>query len=396
MPDQNQPTDQNPQLPGTQGTPSDVNIPGPAGSFGSASQPGDFNLPPVITPPQKKGATGKTIATILGILFLVGAVGAGVYLVQQQQTLREKAQESCPPGKIDETGACNPACCGADSECPSGQACNIPNGYCNSGKSCNASTGGGFHQACDPNGSGQCINQPCPNNASSCANTCNSNSDCSTAGASPPPSPAAGGNCPNDPSKSIVKYVKFTCPNGCIQTTEQGVTAWRCYDNRVDSNSPLSLDGACGQVDALSGTSDANFCGYTEYSCDQARCQGGTTTTIEGQCSDVKAYTVSGEPTSPTSRWTLMSTSSLGNLKAGDTVYFAVSGGATNDSTGEGYDRAKFVINNAPSEVTTERPRESGRVPLAKEFYIRYVIPANATSFTIKAQIHHPTLGWSQ
>jgi len=39
--------------------------------------------------------------------------------------------------KKDITGAYNPACCCADSDCPTGQTCDIPNGYCKSGKSCN-------------------------------------------------------------------------------------------------------------------------------------------------------------------------------------------------------------------------------------------------------------------
>ncbi|TEU02744.1 hypothetical protein E3I18_00430, partial [Candidatus Woesebacteria bacterium] len=54
---------------------------------------GEADIPPVITTGEKpKGKVGKkVIATILGILFLVGGVSAGVILVQQQQDIREKA-----------------------------------------------------------------------------------------------------------------------------------------------------------------------------------------------------------------------------------------------------------------------------------------------------------------
>jgi|GEM_PF-6176819 len=61
------------------------------------------DLPPVITPPplHKEGGTKtqgkKIVATIFGILILVGGVGAGVFLTKQNQDIRERAdiQEVC-------------------------------------------------------------------------------------------------------------------------------------------------------------------------------------------------------------------------------------------------------------------------------------------------------------
>lgn len=104
--------------------------------------------------------------------------------------------------------------------------------------------------------------------------------DCGTTGGTGTGTGTGGGAgvCPNPPNLPAVKYVKFTCPNGCTRTTEGGVTAYRCYANRVESSTPLSLGNACGQVDVLSGTSDSTYCGYTEYTCGEARCQGTTTT----------------------------------------------------------------------------------------------------------------------
>lgn len=92
-----------------------------------------------------------------------------------------------------------------------------------------------------------------------------------------PPTGGGGGNlCPNanpDGSRSpAVKWVKFVC-NKC-QRDPDG--EYRCYEGRVDSNSPLSLaPGECGQVDVLSGASDSSYCGFTDYTCDQPQCQGG-------------------------------------------------------------------------------------------------------------------------
>lgn len=52
--------------------------------------------PPTIPPSEfgKKSVTGKFVATILGVLFLIGGVTAGVLLVSQQQEIRERAAVS--------------------------------------------------------------------------------------------------------------------------------------------------------------------------------------------------------------------------------------------------------------------------------------------------------------
>ena len=46
---------------------------------------------------------------------------------------------SCP-GKYDNNGSCNPACCESDSNCPSGETCSNSNGFCKSTKSCKAAS----------------------------------------------------------------------------------------------------------------------------------------------------------------------------------------------------------------------------------------------------------------
>lgn len=68
--------------------------PSPPGGDPSQTPPGaPPNIPPVVTTskPKKKIGSKKVIATILGILLLIGGVGAGVILVQRQQEIREKA-----------------------------------------------------------------------------------------------------------------------------------------------------------------------------------------------------------------------------------------------------------------------------------------------------------------
>lgn len=54
-----------------------------------------------VTPPPKKKFGGKRIiATILGMLLLVAGVGGGVYLTQQNQDIREKADNESPTGGV--------------------------------------------------------------------------------------------------------------------------------------------------------------------------------------------------------------------------------------------------------------------------------------------------------
>ncbi len=58
-------------------------------TFG-VNSPTTGDIPPIVSTPPKRGRKGIFIAMV-GILLLVGAVGAGIVLVQQQQELREKA-----------------------------------------------------------------------------------------------------------------------------------------------------------------------------------------------------------------------------------------------------------------------------------------------------------------
>lgn len=71
-----------------------------------------IDLPPVIVNPATRiggsfgGGKGKMVATILGILILVGGVGAGVFLTKQSQDIREKADTNLICGS-DSTGGCS-------------------------------------------------------------------------------------------------------------------------------------------------------------------------------------------------------------------------------------------------------------------------------------------------
>lgn len=123
MPNQSDPTQTNPTpiVPDfqTQDTPpmpaentlpiSNIEPPVSDSDSGSSAPP---DIPPIITStPKKKSGGGKIIATILGLFLLVGGIGAGILLTQQEQDVREKAYT----GTCSEEGA--PSCAIAKQEC---------------------------------------------------------------------------------------------------------------------------------------------------------------------------------------------------------------------------------------------------------------------------------------
>ena len=60
-------------------------------TFGMNSPQATSSIPPVVSQPSPPSGNGKVVGAIIGILFLVVAVGAGILLVQQQQNINEKA-----------------------------------------------------------------------------------------------------------------------------------------------------------------------------------------------------------------------------------------------------------------------------------------------------------------
>ncbi len=205
----------------------------------SAPTPPPPPPPGIITEkPKGKMGVGKLVAALVVMVVLMGGLAAGIYLSQRQQNVIPSQAAG---------GWCNADGAGTDYGSPCSTRGTIECG------------GDGKETICGD------VNNP---NSFTWHATGNC---CGLAPTQPPGSPAP--MCPNDPNTPIANYVKFLCPNGCTQTTENGVTAWRCYENRQDSNSPLTLNGGCGQVDALSGSTDQTFCGYTEYTCGEARCQ---------------------------------------------------------------------------------------------------------------------------
>jgi hypothetical protein len=95
---------------------------------------------------------------------------------------------------------------------------------------------------------------------------------------------------------------------------------------------------------------------------------------VSAKCNEVKAYSLSGN---------LLSQSQLSQLKAGDKVDFAVSGQASSGS----FSKARFTVNGSSLGETTTKNSQG-------EFYVEYTVPSATTTFTVKGEVYHSSLGW--
>lgn len=92
-------------------------------------------------------------------------------------------------------------------------------------------------------------------------------------------------------------------------------------------------------------------------------------------CQTVKVYD---------SKWGILSTDQLSQLKTGDKVILAVKGQTSSGS----FDKARFSINGQISAETAKRKADTG------EFYMEYAIPEQVANFQIEGEIHHNSFGW--
>ena len=129
---------------------------------GSASPPTP-NINNIISSPKKKFGTGKIIATILGILVLVGGLGAGTYLIGQKQLFQQKAAGTSNTGKTTN----NTNSVGKSTPTPTGNSSNT------TGKSTPTPTG----NSSNTTGKSSTTSNACVTNSSPCEtdNECCSN-----------------------------------------------------------------------------------------------------------------------------------------------------------------------------------------------------------------------------
>lgn len=298
----------------------------------------NLDIPTVISTDNKvkNKFGGKTIATILGIFILVGAVGAGVILVKQQQDVREKA-------KVFE--------CASNDECGIGEKCK--NNLCVAGVT-NPAT-------------------PKP------------------IVTTPTPAPTTG-TLPNGVTATLM-------PGGCTKGTTDFTAISEGKTVTINCSTAVVVKNGLPDRNSY-GTIQNCIPGYYPCTIDDpqiystACCKNGTggrttATTppsnpitptnppsiITASCLNIKAYD---------ENWALLSVDSLKSLKTGDKVRFTVAGTATSGT----FSKAQFTIN------TVVQPETTSKKPSTEEFYTEYTIPSGTTSFTINAQIYHSTKGW--
>jgi hypothetical protein len=415
-----------------------------------------FDIDSSITPPstpKKKFGGKKVIATILGVLVLIGGLGAGVILVQQQQDIRQRAAMTPGDGgggggtatltptptrvPTPPTGTSTPtgtptapptnACVKAGGQCYTASSCGkVGRSAVNGGSGCGnveqvcCSSGAGATPTTIPTNScvkagGECykapnctfaVGKPAVNGGSGCEDP---NYICcqpgGTIGPTTTPSTAPSSQCSrvslvssntNATSITITQAMVNECSSKC-----PGAVLWvsryrcdgiglsqGCQDNGevLTFNAKVGQtysanDPSCGtiQVDVGCKSTGNTWGGVAFVSKAASKACTPTTTPPPGataQCLNIRAYDT---------EWNEIPASILPSLKAGDKVRFAVAGTASSGS----FDKAKFKINGVErAEVATKKPS-------SQEFYDEYTIPEGVTTFTINAQIHHTTLGWS-
>ena len=434
--DQNSQNTQNPN----QQTADTQNPPPTTDNLQATSTP-----PPTIPPSEfgKKSVTGKFVATILGVLFLIGGVAAGVLLVSQQQEIREQAK----------TGTCID------------YAIYYTNGSSDTGTFCDGNT---VTRSDDPNLVANSLHISCSDTFSSDGTAEKSDLDGhlitsfyivkydkdgnikQTCGeeqisTTPTPTPTVLPSCPANTtllfSKAGRLSVGDTLEASGELTLEEG--SWSVGSRngilmaeggrtmRVDFPKPTLLDTVLifdndpksgEQPWSINGTSltvtdggkwappfklnltttQMNFDNGGDSPHFNICIKEVTTPTstptptlkltptphstptptitptpppIGAACLDVKAYDTN---------WNPLDSVDLSNLKAGDTIRYAVAGTTTQGA----FDKARFTING------TLRPEVSSQKPGSDEFFDEYTIPPGVESFTVSAQIHHTTLGW--
>lgn len=378
---------------------------------GSAAPSDDVVMPPVITgtTPKKKFAGGRVIATILGLFLLVGGLGAGLILTQQDQNLEEKAATNACSlclKNVGDPSECYPSPCGGGNDggiikppeqCECGRV--SPGGPCKTcecvpdcsgGKNCGNDGCGGSCGSCSGNaicgggGPGICGIA----SATDMGKACNGPSDCGFGTVCKGSSPTTA-TCVNVSTIQIPSNVT-KCDAETPGVPESiGVccsTGGTSYDYETGQPWPGTHWTTCAS-------------GYTcqqDYGCVPPSGGGGgtpppgdnptpTPPSITASCQNLRAYSTTGGTDTP------LTSAQLSALKSGDQFNLCVQG----QKTGGSFDKVRFTINGVlqPEQAMIDRIGTTTEGKFCTVYTIPQTLPANKT-FTFRAEMHHVTLGW--
>ena len=391
----------------------------PVGDIGGAAPTFDISGSMSGTPPPKKKFGGrKFVATILGLLVLVGGLGAGIILVQQQQDIRERA-----------AGPVQTYCSAANqANCPNGCTPSASGGICKS--YCSSANNKDCIYGCTPNNSGgTCKSAPTPiptttvkptttaaptTTPKSCTTSDGKSGTCMAAGSctgqvysdssstlnckTTPLGGGGGAICCVPKAPTPTPYCSSAnnkdCIYGCTPNNSGGTckSAPPSIPDEQPGERCAGLGGKCVEPEVAASPNRPEF--YCDKLGQQScpanevciKCAGASTPVptltpppgggVVAQCLNIRAFDTN---------WVELTVAQLAQLKAGDKVRFTVGGTASGGS----FDKAKFKINGV------ERPEVTGKRPDSQEYFDEYTLPEGVTTFTINAQIHHSSLGWS-
>lgn len=344
------------------------------------SIPESGNLPPIITPsPKKKFGGGRIIATILGILLLVGGVGAGILLTQQKQLIPQKAYTSstttdkCSLVQVGVTE--NPHCGDLSCQCDSG-GCNCDNKASNNIGTSYSTT------YTLTNLTGQSHTISITKNTNYCQTGRGELSG------------AFAGSCTLNPDVSSDTITLAANQSQTITLTRNGLLGQNKNGDTVSCGT-YQTDLSINAVDGNSGCNGnwgplAGFglcrtgldCSGTPPPVPTPSPSPSPTPTTAAACVAVKPYS---------STWVALTNTTVSELKTGDVVNFCVSGASgtigTSGSFGT-FDKAQFKIG------TTVEPETTTKRPSSEDFCQTYTILPTDTNVTVLAKIHNTPIGW--
>jgi hypothetical protein len=240
--------------------------------------------------PKKKFGGGKIIATILGLVLLVGGVGAGVVLTQQQQLFQPKAAGSCtcdvnadPSGYATYSGTCVGATC----QCNAGDS--VISNSCTTTPTAAPTAAPTVAPTAAPTVTPSCAGDgACKNGRSCCSGLVEQYDSSCTSGSNPPfkcvattTTCAEAGACKNGRSccSGLTEQFDSTCASGsnapykCMaantQCTQTNCNGTACTGGKTCTGSP----GSCTCTGGGSCTADTGCSGHSTTS---AKCVIGT------------------------------------------------------------------------------------------------------------------------
>lgn len=378
----------------------------------------NFDLPPVISTTGKKNPKGRMVATILGFLVLIGGLGAGVILTQQEQNINEKAFGQ--PGSCQYEYTTRQTCEAA--ACTDGYNCrwDADENLCKKGPECtvedtsNICSGNNVARECAGKQVGyrytsgvsgelceyECVPNPAEGGLPNCGiskhqSTCqviNQDSGTSSATCS-----CSGSTCSVTANRKCAATTVINAQGQPVAVpAAEGCSVYHLACNDKDQQTCVVSNADETIAAGAQSSSFRKNCGieqidiectnpalhYNSVSrryatdCDEPNPSDTPSTEISAQCLNVKAYNAQGQK---------LSVAQLSQLQPGDTVRFSVAGTTTG---GGSFTKARFTINGA------QRPEVTQKISGTDEFFDTYTIPAGVTSFTVSAKIFHSSLGY--